>query len=140
MPSGPGSRSSQHTAGTVIGHVHLHVGDLAQGAAFFAEALGFDRMTWRYPGALFLGAGGYHHHLGTNVWAGPGARPPADADARLLEWTIELPGAHDVARAAQSLKAGGHSVEELATGDALTADPWGTAIRLRALGATEVTR
>src|SRR6476661_4947446 len=65
-------------AGTVSGHVHLHVGDIAQGSAYFSEALGFDRMTWRYPGALFLGAGGYHHHLGTNTWAGSGARPPVD--------------------------------------------------------------
>lgn len=135
-----GTRWRGMPAGAVIGHVHLHVGDLAQGAAFLAEALGFDRMTWRYPGALFLGAGGYHHHVGMNVWAGAGARPPAEGDARLLEWTIELPEADDVARAAQSLKAAGHPIEELAAGDALTSDPWGTAIRLRAPGATEVTR
>src|SRR5688500_5159129 len=58
--------------GTVMGHVHLHVGDIAQGSAFFSDAVGFDRMVWSYPGALFLAAGGYHHHLGTNVWAGAG--------------------------------------------------------------------
>src|SRR5579862_6315144 len=75
-------------AGTVIGHVHLHVGDVAAASAFFSEALGFDRMVWQYPGALFLGADGYHHHLGANTWAGSGATPPAPADAQLLEWTI----------------------------------------------------
>ncbi len=62
--------------GTVMGHVHLRVADLAQAAAFFSEALGFDRMVWQYPGALFFAAGGYHHHLGTNTWAGGGASPP----------------------------------------------------------------
>ena len=121
-------------AGTVIGHVHLHVGDLARGAAFFSDALGFDRMTWRYPGALFLGAGGYHHHLGTNVWAGSSARPPAEGDARLLEWTIELPTTDDVAAAGQSLANAGSPVEQVAAGDLRTSDPWGTAIRVRVAG------
>ena len=125
-------------AGTVIGHVHLHVGELAQGSAFFSEALGFDRMTWRYPGALFLGAGGYHHHLGTNTWAGSGARPPAEQDARLLEWTIEVPTADDVAAVARSVTNAGHTADVIAPGEALTRDPWGTAVRVRA--ATEVTR
>ncbi len=62
-------------AGTTIGHVHLHVGDLAAASAFFSEALGFDRTVWEYPGALFFGADGYHHHLGTNIWAGTRAEP-----------------------------------------------------------------
>jgi catechol 2,3-dioxygenase len=118
-------------AGTTIGHVHLHVGDLARADAFYAEGLGFDRMVTRYPGALFLGAGGYHHHLGTNTWAGPGAALPTDDDARLLEWTVELPTADEVSHAADSLTRGGHTV--LRGGeDALAADPWGTRVRLRA--------
>ncbi len=70
-------------AGTVIGHVHRHVGDLNSGAAFFSIALGINRMTWRYPGALFLGADGYHHHLATNTCACTGARPPAGDEAQL---------------------------------------------------------
>jgi catechol 2,3-dioxygenase len=123
-------------AGTVIGHVHLHVGDLVQGKAFYSEALGFDRMTWRYSGALFLGAGGYHHHLGTNTWAGPDARPPAEDEARLLEWTIELPRAADVRAAARSLTQAGYDVEE-AGADAVARDPWGTPVRLRAREAAQ---
>lgn len=116
--------------GTVMGHVHLHVGDIGKAAAFFSEALGFDRTTWRYPGALFMGAGGYHHHLGTNTWAGPAARMPGDDDARLLEWTIEVPAADDVAAAAASLRTAGFAVETSGDG-ASTRDPWGTAIALR---------
>ena len=116
-------------AETVIGHVHLHVGDLAEGKAFFSDALGFDRMTWRYPGALFMGADGYHHHLGTNTWAGSGARRPAEGDARLMEWTIDLPTADDVKAAAVSLAQGGYRIENDGSGT-LTCDPWGTGLRL----------
>jgi catechol 2,3-dioxygenase len=118
-------------AGTVMGHVHLHVGDIAAAGAFYSEALGFDRMVWSYPQALFFGAGGYHHHLGTNTWAGPGARRPADDDARLLEWTIALPAADDVDGAVASLERAGNAVERASDGSALVRDPWGTAVRLR---------
>jgi catechol 2,3-dioxygenase len=122
-------------AGTVIGHVHLHVGDLARGAAFYADAVGFDRMTWRYPGALFLGAGGYHHHLATNPWAGSGAQPAAADDARLLEWTIELPDAASLDAAARSLEEAGSPVRREGDG-VVTRDPWGTGLRLRVARAT----
>ena len=118
-------------AGTVIGHVHLHVGELAAAGAFYADAVGFDRMVWRYPGALFLGAGGYHHHLGANTWAGAGARPPADDDARLAEWTIVVPQAGDVDVVAASLAGAGFPVERAPDGAAVTRDPWGTALRVR---------
>ena len=119
-------------AGTVIGHVHLHVGNIAHASDFFSEALGFDRMVWHYPGALFLGAGGYHHHLGTNTWAGAHATPPEQGDARLLEWTIELPEVASIDAAESSLKSASHPAERIADeGALLTRDPWGTAIRLR---------
>ncbi|HSA55111.1 MAG TPA: VOC family protein [Gemmatimonadaceae bacterium] len=121
--------------GTVMGHVHLHVGDIAGAAAFYSEALGFDRMVWHYPGALFLSAGGYHHHLGTNTWAGPTASPPTEQDARMLEWTIELPDAASVDATAESLARAGHPTEREgdASGrsDLATRDPWGTPVRLR---------
>jgi catechol 2,3-dioxygenase len=117
-------------AGTVIGHVHLHVGDIPAAARFFSETLGFDRMVWHYPGALFLGADGYHHHLGTNTWAGTTAVPPTAEDARLLEWTIDLPDSASLAAVTRSLLDGGRDAEE-ANGETLTRDPWGTAVRLR---------
>jgi catechol 2,3-dioxygenase len=119
-------------AGTVMGHVHLHVGDTEQAAAFFCDALGFDRIVWSYPGALFMSAGGYHHHLGANTWAGSGARPPQNGDARLLEWTIELPDAADVEATAASLENAGHPAERSADGvEVVTRDPWGTQVRVR---------
>jgi hypothetical protein len=60
-------------SGTKVGHVHLHVGDIERARDYYGDALGFDKTVWSYPGALFLGAGGYHHHVGVNTWAGPGA-------------------------------------------------------------------
>lgn len=119
-------------AGTTIGHVHLHVGDLEQAQAFFGDGIGFDRMTWSYPGALFLGAGGYHHHLGTNLWAGPQAQPAGPGEARLLEWTIELPTARDVGEVAASVKRAGFDVSAPTEVEAVTADPWGTQLRITA--------
>lgn len=116
-------------SGTVIGHVHLHVGDIDRAGAFFSDALGFDRMVWSYPGALFLAAGGYHHHLGTNIWAGTRARPTRPDEAGLIEWTIELPDAASIDAAAKSMTAAGYSVTR-DNSEAFTNDPWGTGIRL----------
>ena len=115
--------------GTTIGHVHLHVGDLDQAATFYHEALGFDKVAWSYPGALFLSAGGYHHHLGTNTWAA-GAPPAAEGDARLVEWDLVLPDAASVSAAGASVEAAGGTIERAKDGSILARDPWGTAVRL----------
>ena len=114
-------------AGTTIGHVHLHVGDLGAAEAFYHQALGFDKVVWTFPGALFLSAGGYHHHLGTNVWsAGP---PAGDHHARLLSWDLVVPRRIDAEAAARSLADAGHA--PAATSDAFTvADRWGTPLRI----------
>jgi catechol 2,3-dioxygenase len=120
-------------SGTVMGHVHLHVGEIGEAAAFYHDALGFDKITWSYPGALFLGAGGYHHHLGLNTWA-VGAAPAGEDDAKLLEWTLDLPDAERAALAAASLEAAGYLVHPTAGGEFVTQDPWGTQLRLRVGG------
>ena len=118
--------------GTVIGHVHLYVDDLDRAAAFYHAGLGFDKVVWSYPGALFLSAGGYHHHLGTNTWAA-GAPRADERDARLLDWEIALPRDADAEAAARSLEAAGYTVER--SGDArLAADPCGTTLRLVGAG------
>ena len=71
--------------GTRVGHVHLNVADLDAAERFYSGLLGFDVTVRGYPGALFLSTGGYHHHIGVNTWAGPGAPAPA-AGSRGLEW------------------------------------------------------
>jgi catechol 2,3-dioxygenase len=119
-------------AGTTIGHLHLHVCDLERAEEFYHEALGLDKVVWSYPGALFLSAGGYHHHLGLNTWAAAAA-PAGEGEARLLEWELLVPSRRDVEGAALSLQSAGHPVERSAAG-ALVHDPWGTALRIRAAG------
>jgi catechol 2,3-dioxygenase len=114
--------------GVRMGHVHLHVGGLESASAFYHAGLGFDRVVLDLPGALFMSAGGYHHHLGTNIWAA-GAPAATERDARLLEWTIQLPERSDVEAAVRSLAASGHEVRQ-DSGGALAADPWGTNVRL----------
>jgi catechol 2,3-dioxygenase len=78
-------------AGTRIGHVHLNVGDLTAAEDFYSGALGFDVTVRGYPGALFVSAGGYHHHLGLNTWAGEGAPPPPEGSRGLRQFEIVLP-------------------------------------------------
>jgi catechol 2,3-dioxygenase len=113
--------------GTIIGHVHLHVGSLEEGEAFYHRALGFEKMVWSYPGALFLAAGGYHHHLGTNVWtSGPS---PERNEAQLLDWELVVPTEEAAAGAAESLRTAGYTPAR-ADGAMSAADPWGTRVRI----------
>ncbi len=129
LRAGGEERWSGMPAGTVIGHVHLFVSDLDEAAAFYHEGLGLDKIGWSYPGALFLSAGGYHHHLGTNTWAA-GAPRATDADARLLEWEVLVPTTGDAAAAIASLTNAGIAVERGADGG-VARDPWGTPVRVR---------
>ncbi len=122
-------RWSGMPAGSRMGHVHLFVGDLERAAAFYHAGLGLDKVVWSYPGALFLSAGGYHHHVGTNTWAA-GAAPAGPGDARLLEWELVVPSSADAAGALASLEAGGADIERSGDGG-LARDPWGTAVRIR---------
>lgn len=130
LQAGGAERWSGMPAGTVIGHVHLYVGDLDQAAAFYHDGLGLDKIVWSYPGALFLSAGGYHHHLGTNTWA-KGAQPATDADARLLEWEVVVPSTADASAALSSLSNAGVSIDRAPDGGTAR-DPWGTPVRVRA--------
>ena|SRR5690348_5279204 len=123
-------------AGTVIGHVHLYVGDLEAAAAFYHVGLGLDKIVWNYPGALFMSAGGYHHHLGTNTWASD-APSAGLVDARLLEWEVIVPAPADAAEAARSLTRAGWTVAQDGA-EWLAADPWGTTLRIKADRATRI--
>ncbi len=76
-------------SGTVMGHVHLHVPHLETAEAFYCGRVGFEPVVRRYSGALFVAAGGYHHHLGLNTWVGVGAPPPPANAVGLRSFTIE---------------------------------------------------
>jgi catechol 2,3-dioxygenase len=116
--------------GTTIGHVHLHVANIEEAKAFYHDAVGLDVVVWSYPGALFLSAGGYHHHLGTNTWAGPRAMPPEPDEPQLVRWQLVLPNATDVVNAASNIAAKGYSVTPEEPGGSIAQDPWGTALQV----------
>ena len=125
--AGQGRDWDRAPAGTVIGHVHLHVGNLAEAERFYHAALGLDKTVWSYPGALFLSAGGYHHHLGTNTWSS-GPSPDVD-EAQLLEWELVVPMPSDAEAAARRVTGAGYAATRDNTGWHI-ADPWGTRLRI----------
>ena len=87
-------------------------------------------MVWSYTGALFLSAGGYHHHLGVNTWA-RGAEPAGDDEARLIEWEVLVPTRDDASAALDSLALVAGAVGRSADGGTAR-DAWGTGLRIRA--------
>lgn len=114
--------------GLRVGHVHLHVGSIADGLAFYRDVLGFAPRG-QMPSAAFLSAGGYHHHLAFNLWRGPGVGPVPPHTVGLRHWTIELPQAADVAAVRARVEAAGLAAEEQ-DGGLLVRDPWGIAARI----------
>ena len=90
-------------AGTRIGHVHLKVADLERAIAFYRDVLGFE-LTQRYGDqAAFLGAGGYHHHIGLNTWMSKAGPPPAKNATGLFHTAIRYPTRRDLADALRRL-------------------------------------
>lgn len=114
--------------GTKLGHMHLRVADLGAAEKFYHGLLGFD-ITAHMPGALFLSAGGYHHHLGMNIWESRGGKPPAEPATGLGEFSIALPDRTELDRLAQQIEAGGVSVERR-EGSAMVLDPFQNLVRL----------
>jgi catechol 2,3-dioxygenase len=115
---------------TIMGHVHLQVRDVPTSERFYVGVLGFERMA-NMGSATFLGAGGYHHHLGANTWASAGAQPaPADA-ARLLSYTMHLPDELALAQVLDRIRQAGATLEQQ-DGIWVTRDPSQNSIRLLA--------
>jgi catechol 2,3-dioxygenase len=85
--------------------VHLHVADLRGAETFYTTVLGFEQMQRLDRSALFLSAGGYHHHIGLNIWAGAGAPPPPVDAVGLRYFTIQVPDEAELARVAERLQA-----------------------------------
>ena len=96
---------------TRIGHVHLTVSDLERSLAFYRDALGFE-ITARYgPDAVFLSAGGYHHHIGLNTWTGRGAPRPPEGSTGLYHFAILYPDRAALAEAVRRVLAHGIKLE-----------------------------
>ncbi|GGG09596.1 VOC family protein [Paenibacillus abyssi] len=118
-------------AGTTMGHVHVHVSDLQKSKQFYCDVLGFD-ITANYMsrmGALFISAGGYHHHLGLNIWAGNGAPMPPVNGTGLAYYTIVVPDQEELDNVVGQLRNAGISAEEEA-GAWFVKDPSGIQLKL----------
>jgi len=88
---------------TVIGHIHLTVGDLERSLKFYRDILGFEVTTYYGNSAVFLSAGGYHHHIGLNTWQGEGAPPSPKGHSGLYHFAILYPTRKDLALALKKL-------------------------------------
>lgn len=97
--------------GTVIGHVHLKVGDLDRAVTFYTQVLGFEVMQRWGGSAAFLSAGGYHHHLGLNTWESRNGSPPAAGTTGLYHFAILYPSRVELARAFKRLLDHGYPID-----------------------------
>lgn len=111
----------------VVGHLHLHIGDVDEALAFYRDLIGFEVQTL-FPSAAFVSAGGYHHHLGLNTWRGEGVGPAPDDAVGLRCWTVFLPERAQVEDVATRLRAVEAPVRALERGFE-TRDPWSNAVR-----------
>jgi catechol 2,3-dioxygenase len=116
---------------TVVGHVHLQVADLADAEAFYHGVLGFDVTVRGYAGALFVSAGGYHHHLGLNTWNSAGAGPARPGAVGLRSYEVLLPDDAELERVRRRLNAAAVPMEVESSGVAAVRDPSGNLIVLR---------
>ena len=108
--------------GVRVGHIHLHVGDVDEGLAFYRDVLGFEEQA-NIGTAAFVSAGGYHHHVAFNVWRGQGVGPAPPHTVGLRHWTVLLPADSDVETVRERVLAAGAEAEPV-DGGFLTRDPW----------------
>jgi catechol 2,3-dioxygenase len=118
-------------AGTHMGHVHLQVAAIPAAEDFYSGALGFDVTVRTYPGALFVSAGGYHHHIGLNTWESAGGSPPPEGALGLRSFELVLPTREEADRVAEQARAKGADVTAREDG-AIVLDPWRDAVLLTA--------
>jgi catechol 2,3-dioxygenase len=119
----------QAPARTRIGHVHLQVAELSAAEAFYHGVLGFDVMVRGYPGALFVSAGGYHHHIGLNTWHSAGAAPAPAGSVGLRSFAVELPDARGLTDVVARLDAAELPYQRW-SGGILVRDPFENAVVL----------
>jgi catechol 2,3-dioxygenase len=115
--------------GLLVGHLHLHVGDIERAAAYYVDVVGFDPITM-IDVAGFVSAGGYHHHLAFNTWRGVGVGPAPEDAVGLRHWVARVPDASDLDELERRLANGGCEHERTEDGALVTRDPWGNTLRV----------
>ncbi len=96
---------------TKIGHIHLTVSDINRSLKFYRDVLGFEVTTWYGSSAVFLSAGGYHHHIGLNTWAGKGAASAPSGSTGLYHFAILLPDRKELANLVKRLYEVNYKIE-----------------------------
>jgi catechol 2,3-dioxygenase len=122
----PGSEFKGLPEGTTMGHVHLKVDDIHKSTQFYRDVLGFNLMA-AWPGAAFLGVGGYHHHIGANMWTSRGAAPTPPESLGLIAFRILLPTEKVRSELMTRLNASDYPLERVGS-DPLVGDPAGNGI------------
>jgi catechol 2,3-dioxygenase len=123
------ARDAVSPTGTRMGHVHLQVSDLDEAEAFYAGVLGFDVTVKGYAGALFVSAGGYHHHIGLNTWQSRGAGAPPPGAIGLRSFDVVVPDSAELDRILARVNEAGLDVQR-SNGVVTVHDPSGNAVRL----------
>lgn len=133
------ARANTHTwqglpAGTHMGHIHLQVADIPQARDFYSGALGFDVMVdMSNMGALFVSAGGYHHHIGLNIWHSRRGRPAPEGSTGLRHFTVQLSDEGALAEVLARLDASSIPYTKRQDGIAVE-DPWHNTVVLEIRG------
>ncbi len=131
---------------TTFSHIHLYVGDVDAADRFYEGVLGFERMAAMGNQAVFVSAGGYHHHVAFNVWKGRGIPPQPEGAAGLRYYVVRLPDRAELDRVLARVRAASLPVQDLpesanqgTSAGVLVYDPAGLGVVLAASDATEPT-
>jgi catechol 2,3-dioxygenase len=128
---GAGAPQASAPAGTVMGHVHLQVASIPEAEAFYHGVLGFDVVVRGFPGALFVSAGGYHHHLGLNTWHSAGSQPASPGAVGLRSYEVVLPDRAALDSVLDRVRGAGVALQAEDAESAAVRDPSGILIVLR---------
>lgn len=127
LKAGDGRKWAGFPAGSTIGHMHLQVGELSPAETFYRDVLRLD-VTCYYPGAVFLSADGYHHHVGANIWnsVGAGMRKYPSTGLACVQMRMN-------AQRLEAIRQRSGSSETADTSDVILQDPWGTQFQVSAM-------
>lgn len=121
--------AARAAGGVTVGHLHLHVGDIAEATRFYVDVVGFELVT-SIPVAAFVSAGGYHHHLAFNVWKGIGVPPAPDDAVGLDHWTAYVPSKVDLDELHERLTSADADAERTSDDTIVLRDPWRNELRV----------